>query len=170
MTGSLQQQDWSWEINFQRSQLPSPLSMLKCYINSTQHNFNNHWTVSRYCRVKCIIMTAYKPIESTAPELQKQLITLYAHTSKGATLQINQPQVQLQRSSKDCFAVTFAVSLFLGDDATTLTLPSEGHETALHRLSQIKTFCSFSSNRKGKEKKSRCQIEHSAINMHSHCF
>ena len=58
-----------------------------------------------------------------APELRKQLIALYGHTSDGTTLQIIQPQVQVQRGSKDCgcFAVAFAVSLLLGDDPTTLT-------------------------------------------------
>lgn len=76
--------------------------------------------------------------------------THYAHTSNGATLQINQPQVQVQRSSKDCFTVTFAVSLFLGDDATTLTYHQK--DVRQHFIDCLKSRLKFSSNRKGKEK------------------
>ena len=76
--------------------------------------------------------------------------THYAHTSNGATLQINQPQVQVQRSSKDCFTVTFAVSLFLGYDATTLTYHQK--DMRQHFIDCLKSRLKFSSNRKGKEK------------------
>ena len=108
-----------------------------------------------------------------APELRKQLIALYSHTSDGATLQIIQPQVQVQRGSKDCgcFAVTFAVSLLLGDDPTTLTYHQKDMRQHFINCLESRLFCSFSSNRKeGKEKNSRCEIEHSAINIQSPIF
>ena len=86
------------------------------------HNFNNHWTVSQLSQGKVYHYDSLQA-ECIAPELRKQLIALYGHTSDGTTLQIIQPQVQVQRGSKDCgyFAVAFAVSLLLGDDPTTLT-------------------------------------------------
>ena len=81
-------------ISFQRSQLPSPLSVLKCCINSTQHNFTNHWTVSQLLQGEVYHYHSLQA-NSIAPELRKQLIALYT----GATLQITQPQVQVQRGS-----------------------------------------------------------------------
>ena len=99
-------------------EIPTPVPTVYAqvlYINSSAkegslcyHNFNNHWTVSQLSQASCK--------QSIVPKLQKQHITVYAHTSDGATLQIIQQQVQVQGGSKDrrCFAVVFVVSLILG--------------------------------------------------------
>ena len=67
-------------------------------VEERSHNFNNHWTVSQLSQGHYDSLQA----KSIAPELRKQLVTLYAHTSDGTERQILQPHVQIQSGSKDC--------------------------------------------------------------------
>ena len=88
-----------------------------------------------------------------ALELRKQLITLYAHTSDGSTkLQIIQPQVQVQKGSKDCgcFAVAFAVSLLLGDDPATLTYQQKDMRRHFIKCLDSELFTPFPATEKAK--------------------
>ena len=119
------------------------------------HNFNNHWTVSQLSQGEVYHYDSLQA-KCIAPELRKQLIALYAHTLDGATLQINQPQVQVQRGSKDCgcFAVAFAVSLLLGDNPTTLTYHQKDMRQHFINCFESRLFAPFPATEKKAKRKS----------------
>ena len=115
------------------------------------HHFSNHWTVSRFSQGQ---VCHYDSLQARylALELRKQLITLYAHTSDSTKLQIIQPQVQVQKGSKDrgCFAVAFAVSLLLGDDPATLTYQQKDMRRHFIKCLDSELFTPFPATEKAK--------------------